>query len=65
MSKVKVKKVILYKMVSAHFEYFLSQSMLIGLGEDITPIDFGFTRLKVKGMRVICKKCKNNFCSLS
>ena len=32
--------------------------MLIGLGKDMTPIDFRFTRMKVKVKRVICKKCK-------
>ena len=30
--------------------------MLIGLGEDMTSIGFGFTRLKVKVTRVSCKK---------
>jgi len=29
--------------------------MLIGVGGDMTPIDFGFTRLKVKVARIICK----------
>jgi len=29
--------------------------MLIGVGGDMTPIDFGFTRLKVKVARVTCK----------
>ena len=30
--------------------------MLIGLGEAITPLDFGFTRIKVKVTRVNCKE---------
>jgi len=29
--------------------------MLIGLGEGMTPIDFGFTRFEVKVTRVTCK----------
>ena len=40
-------------------------NILIGLGEDMAPFDFGFTRLKVKVTRVTCKKCKHGFCSLS
>ena len=40
------------QMVSDHYlEHFLSQSfhMLIGLGEDKNPIDFGFTGIKGQG----------------
>ena len=34
----------------------LIYNMLIGLVEDMTNIDFGFTRLKVKVTMVTCKK---------
>jgi len=49
------------QMVSDHnLENYLSQSfhilMLIGLGEDKNPIDFGFTSSKVKVTRAIFVK---------
>ena len=34
-------------------------NLLIGLGEDMTPIDLEFTKLKVEVTWVTCKKCKN------
>jgi len=41
--------------------------MVIGLDEDMTPIDIAFTRSKVKVSRVtyVKKNCKNSFCTLS
>jgi len=35
--------------------------MLISLSEDMTPIEFGFTRLKVKVTRVTCKNANMVF----
>jgi len=35
--------------------------MLIGLGEDMTPIAFSITRLTVNVTGVTCEKCKHGF----
>jgi len=45
---------------------FKAFHMLIGLGKDMTCIDFGFTRSKVKVTRALFEKKQNIcFCSLS
>jgi len=44
------------KMVSASYHRAMTFRMMIGLGEDKNPLNFGFTRSKVKVTRITFEK---------